>query len=841
MATRVVRPFMVMLLIVAAGAFPAATNAVTTSPIEFEAHPTDELVQAIYGLTPHTHDRLRDELHLSNHHLLTMGTFMVERSVARLDAPKADEPDEAMKWRLMQRADANGEIPRGALLDAKRQRDLLVDNNAATEGAGAEWEWLGPGNIGGRTRSILIDPTDADVMYAGSVGGGVWKTIDGGASWSPLTDFIASIAIGCMAMDPNDPQTIYIGTGEGFFNFDAIPGAGIFKTTDGGETFEQLFSTNNDDFNAVNRIAFAPGSSSVMLVATNTGVFRSTNAGQSFTQVETTRTLDVNFSPTDPLRAVAGQDNRVMWSDDGGATWNLSVGASGGGRVEVAFAPSDPAIVFASVQSNGLYKSTNGGELFTNIATQFYMEGQGWYDNIVWVDPTNPDVIVVGGIDLWRTTNGGDDWTRISMWQLAPQSAHADHHYIIEHPQFDGVTNRTVYFANDGGLYRANNVYSVSERNGWQELNNSYGVTQFYGGAGNPLGFGTLVGGTQDNGTLVYIGSTESWKSMFGGDGGFAAADQGQLEFLYGETQWGRVHRTSDAGDTAQFIYFPGIGDANPGTTNFISPIALDPNSSNMLYVGCRNLWRTNNARFEDGKSWSIVHNDVGSNHSAIAIAEGNANVVWVGHNNGHIYKTVNATDPMPMWERVDLNSPPLPDRFVTSFAIDPENHDRVWVSFSGFNSGNVWRTEDGGQTWLSQSGTAGASLPALPVNSVALDPVIEDRVFLATDLGVFVSEDDGMTWSTDNVGPANTVVDQVFFNTMAGEQYVIAVTHGRGMFRLPLNQIFSPPADLNSDGVVDGADLAILLASWGTQFGDVNGDETTDGLDLATLLSTWG
>ncbi len=810
-------------------------------PIEFPSTLSDGDACAMFGLSETQLHELQSRLHLTNVQLLRMGPHMVAKSLDRLTMPEADEPEEAMEWRFRQRAGADGTIPRDAILIAKAQRDALIANNAVIEGAGPQWEWLGPGNIGGRTRSILINPDNPDVMYAGSVGGGVWKTTTGGSDWTPLTDFIASIAIGCMAMDPNDPDTIYVGTGEGFFNSDAIPGAGIFRTIDGGATFTQIQATNTANFEFVNRIAFAPGSSTTMLVATNNGIFRSTNAGQSFTQVNATRTLDVEYSPIDSMRAVAGQGNNAAWSNDGGVTWNVAAGGAGGGRVEVAMAPSNPATVYASVQDFGVFRSVDHGQTYALIGSQFYMGDQGWYDNAIWIDPMDSETVIVGGIDLWRTRDAGGDWTQMSMWQFAPDSAHADHHYIIEHPQFNGTTNRVVYFANDGGLYRTNNVYSAVDTNGWQSLNNNYGVTQFYGGGGNPLGFGTLVGGTQDNGTIVYRGSTAQWIRMFGGDGGFAQADQNQLQFLYGETQWARVNRSDDVGDTAASIYFPSLTDANPGTTNFISPIRLDPNGNNRLYVGCSRLWRTNNARTETGDGWTVVHEDVGSNHSAIAIAQGNPDLIWVGHGNGDVYRTLNGTSANPIWQRMDQNAPGLPNRFVTSIAIEPDDHNRVWVTFSGFVDNNVRFSDDGGATWQIRSGSPAAHLPALPVNSVCVDPEVDQRIFVGTDLGVFVSEDDGMTWTTDNVGPANTVVDELFFNTMAGMKYVIAVTHGRGMYRLSLSETFTTPADLNEDGVVNGSDLAILLAGWGGPFGDVNGDGITNGQDLAALLASWG
>ena len=258
---------------------------------------------------------------------------------------------------------------------------------------------------------------------------------------------------------------------------------------------------------------------------------------------------DVDFHPTDPLRAVvAAFAGTAAYSVDGGATWSGAAGLPGSGngfnRVETAFAPSNGAVVYASVDLDGgsIYRSTNAGQTFVEVYDGAVdslnpLGGQGWSDNLLAVSPTDENFVLWGGVDLYRSINGAAAFTKFSAWQYqsitGATSAHADHHYAVPHPGFNGASNTTFFFANDGGIFRADDVTTAGNNPptmtaGWVELNNGFGVTQFYGGAGHP-GSGRITGGTQDNGTLLYNPATpsaaENWTRPFGGDGGFSAYD----------------------------------------------------------------------------------------------------------------------------------------------------------------------------------------------------------------------------------------------------------------------------------------------------------------------------
>ncbi len=711
----------------------------------------------------------------------------IKEALADNDKAAPDKPDEALAWRKLQLKDERGAIPADGLIRAAAHVKAMPKDgggkrpNDAGISPGA-WTWLGPGNIGGRTRSIVIDPTTPATMWLGSVGGGIWKTTNGGTSWQVQDDFMSNMAVATLAISPSDPNTLYAGTGEGFYNGDGLQGAGIFKTTNGGTTWTQLTSTNNSNFYYVNRLSIDPNNANIILAATNVGIFRSTNAGTTWNVQLNARVLDINFHPTNSLLAIAGGNaGNPLYSSDGGLTWNNATGPTGA-RVEVAYAPSSPNITYASVDNNSgqVWKSTDGGHTYTLVNTgTSYLGLQGWYDNIIWVSPTDPNFVIVGGIDLWRSTDGGVSFTQISQWFSAPYSAHADNHYIIADPGFNGTTNKKVYFGNDGGIYKTDDVIAVAPVNGWQSLNNNLGITQFYSGAGNPT-TGTIIGGTQDNGTLTYTTANgpQNWTTPFGGDGGWSAADPTDPNYFYGEYVNLQIHRSTDGGVSSGYIY-SGITDVG-SSANFIAPFILDPNNPNTMLAGGVSLWRSTNVKAAT-PSWSAIKGPGIDYISAIAVAPGNSDIIWIAQNNGDVYYTTNGTAGSPTWTRRDTTTPALPNRYVTRITIDPTDATKVYVTFGGFSADNVWRTTDSGANWSDITGVGATSLPDVPVRSLVIHPFLPNWLYVGTEIGVFTTTDGGVNWKATNDGPTNTSVDELFWVGTT----LVSATHGRGMFKV--------------------------------------------------------
>lgn len=737
----------------------------------------------------------------------------------------------AMKQRWQSRLSADGTVPEGALMRALEQREAMIGERAPGLQFSA-WTWLGPANIGGRIRSILVHPTTPNTMYCGAVGGGVWKTLDGGANWFPLDGFMSAIGVCCMAMHPSDPNTLYAGTGEGFFesvegsqNTAAIRGAGIFKSTDAGATWNQMASTNTPDWYFVNRLSFSPADPNIMLAATTSGIWRTTNGGSAWTKVWNGVAYDVNFHPTNGNLVIAGihDDPGGIYSTNGGVTFLSSTGMTSVHRAEVQWAPSAPTTCYALMantsQSARIYKSTNSGQTWVVQAGAGIQTYQA-YNLALWVDPFNANSLVFGGVSLYRSTDGGA--TRVS----ALGGVHSDHHDIINHPQYNGTTNKRLYFAGDGGVGYTNDAAVGSGAH----LNNGLGITQFYGAAFSPSG--KIIGGAQDNYTNIYSGSINWTVMVIGGDGGFAAADPTDANYLYGSSQVHGIRRSTNGGSNFSSIT-TGLADA--GTTarcNFIPHYILDPNNPNTMLACGLSLWRCSNVKAAT-PTWSAIKPPIPGGqsvdpkddlshmeiydprfHSTVTVAQGNSNIIWVGHNNGQIYKTSNGTAATPTWTQVDQNFPGGNiGRWIARIVIDPSNHNRVFVAFLGWEDDNIWMTTNGGTTWTQATGNGARRIPSVPVGALAMDPLRPQRLFAGTDIGLFISCDSGNSWGAVTDGPNTCPIDEL---TWKDNDELINVTHGRGLYLVDVTptSTVTTPTGFVAGGSVRGGNLASLGAT---------------------------
>ena len=762
-------------------------------------------------------------------------------------APSSTPPpprDAAWQFRRLQQQDENGDVPSDGLMRARKHVELMrlahparssavdLQRDAAPSAAGispSSWTWLGPGNIGGRVRSIVVNPVLPSTWFAGSVSGGIWKTVDSGAHWEPVNDFLANLSISTMVFQPGNPLVMYAGTGE---VFTGLHGAGIFKSTDGGDTWAQLTSTATDEaFTYVNRLAMSPDGT-VLLAATWRGIYRSIDGGANFTLVLSTvdpdfeyATTDVAFNPADNSKAIAATlDGRAWYSTNGGLTWATSSGLpirQRGPRAELAYAPGNPEIVYASVaESEGsIYKSTDGGVTYSFVSTGANYWGtlnsEYVYDNTIWVDPANANTLIVGGVRLYGSTDGGVTLSAID------EDLNADKHAIVSMPGYDGTTNRP-------GARRLRRRRARRQRHcrgpgrlDIQEQQPRHHPVLWRSGQ-------RLV----RHDCRRHAGHMERCATPRRTDHRPTRRSRRRQRWhrrLHGVRPHGselllrRVSRCSISfaarTSTWSTVYFGSqIPDARYNS-NFIAPFILDPNNPDTLLAGGKSLWRTRDAKFGDPPSFSSIKAPVDGPYafvatlyadavypisfiSAIAIAPGNSDICWVGHNNGEVFSATNCMAEEPAWTQLDNNGAGLPNRMVMRLTIDPldPSGSRVYATFGGFTSDNVWRTADGGLSWSSVSGSGAAALPAVPVHDLEIHPSAWNWLYAATEIGVFTSQDWGTTWQVPQDGPANVIVSELFW--MGSD--LVAATFGRGLYKTVVSN--TAPSSFGKNSPANGA-----------------------------------
>ncbi len=721
---------------------------------------------------------------------------------------------------LDKRLDRHGEFSMDGILRAKSEmnaRRAAGSLAKATDPGMWNWEWMGPGNIGGRIKDILINPYNRSQIWIASPGGGIWSTTNRGLTWTPVDDFLPVLNVVSLTIDPLISQNMYAGTGEyeymGGYGQPVvegrrITGVGIFKSTDGGGSWFHLASTNIPDFYYVSRLAHFPATTNRLLAATVAGLYKTTDGGMSWTKILTPdfaeAVRDVKINPANASRILVGTTSDVYLSTDGGDTWQRqTTGARGKmdpspGRCELAIAPTNTNIMYVSVAlavgGDQVWQTRDGGASWS--LRRSYVSTANSYANAIWVSPTDPELIVVGGTgNLVRSTDGGGTFIQISDWQgyhngrTTPGfSAHGDFHVIVSDPAYDGVNNKTVFVGNDGGIQRAIDITTTTQYVGWTNLANNLGITQFYGGAASPDG-SMMVGGTQDLYNVNYYSTKKSWMPTWGtqgwwnfiyGDGGFAAIDYSNSAFVYVEAQWLGFDRSLDSGKT--YVQARnGLLDAGSGAKSlFVAPFVMDPNTPSVLVAGATSIWRTT----DRAANWTSIRAPLPGNPkcSAIEISKANSNVIWVGYDNGLVSFTTNNGSG---WNDVGK---PGGTRFVTDIAINPTPtaYAEVIVTVGGYSTDNVWLSSDNGANWVLRTGQVPDNLPAIQVNTARYHPLLTNRIYVGTDLGVFSSTDKGLHWnvapqSPNNEGPANTDVEELFWQ---GTTYLVAATHGRGMFR---------------------------------------------------------
>jgi hypothetical protein len=735
----------------------------------------------------------------------------------------------------------------------------LRDTSRAT-GVLDAWTPLGPGNIGGRTRVVKFHPTVPTTIFAAGVSGGIWKSDDNATTWRPTGDGLTNIAVNALIIDPARPDIMFAGTGEGYFREEVrgtglpLRGNGIYVTSDGARSWQQLPATNTPDFHWVNDLEFGVNDSRRIYAATRSGVWRSTDSGVTWAKLLGVNVrggcLDLALRPDrseDVLFASCGSYEqatvyrfpRAIDRSDA----EVVLREPDMGRTSLAIAPSNPDVMYAMAASNSpgpqgiyeqgllaVYRSDRGGTagswetrvnhhdptflntmLLTNTSSAFARvcapqpsnvmpAVMGWYNNVIAVDPRDPDRVWAAGVDWFRSDDGGRNWG-LASWLGGgqPSSVHADQHTITFHPQYDGDSNQIALVGNDGGVYRTANARAATSKGtqaactggqpiqvAWTALNRGYGVTQFYHGTPFPDGTQYLAG-AQDNNTLLGSDATgpDGWRPVFGGDGGFSAVHPTLNGLWLMEYQWANLGRTTNGGFTISQlrngldpIFASNIGPE--GNYLFIPPLTHDVGTNN-IWLGGSYLYR--GPQF--GLNWQKVGAAMpeGGKISAIAVSSRTPGTLAIGTHMGHISRVVDGGG-----SAVNTSFKAPRSGWVTSIAFDPLDDNVLYATYGNFGGAHVFRSIDGGATWQSLDGSGPAGLPDIPAHSIVVDPDDRQRLYLGTDLGVIVSIDGGRTWMNEETGfgPAVTMWLSLI-RTPAGQKQLFAFTHGRGAWRVTL------------------------------------------------------
>ncbi len=734
-------------------------------------------------------------------------------------------------WFYAQRAFPNELIPEGAYRRALAQARALRDARGADLGADAgaanksavlppAWSAAGPSNIGGRVTAVGSHTSLPSTVYIGAAAGGVWKSTNSGATWAPIFDGVGSPSIGALTVAPWSATSIFVGTGEANAAGDTYDGDGVYVSYDGGGAW---YSLGLAQTRRIGRIALDPTDPNRIYVAAagtlfskdgNRGVYRTTNAGFTWERTlfvsDSTSAIDVVLQPGNPAivyaamwerirrpyqRQVGGVTSGIYKSTDFGETWTLLTNGlppAGPtvGRIGLSASVSAPGTLVAIYCDHpgnfmGLYRTTDGGASWARMndgALAGMYGGFGWYFGNVRIDPTNANKIYALGQSFYRTTNGGTNWTNIVG------GSHVDYHDLW----IDPATPARVYQGSDGGFYSSTNSGSA-----WTMFVD-LPITQFYAVTIDPSIPARLYGGAQDNSTSrTLTGALNDWTVIYGGDGFYCLVDPTDSDVIYAEYQYGGIGKSTDGG----FGFDDATNGINSGDrTNWSTPIVMSPQDPQTLYMGTFRIYRTTNG----AANWTAISPDLTEGPSpanlvfgtvtTIAAAPSNATVLYAGTDDGHVWVTQNLGG---NWTDV---TGVLPDRWVTRVAVDPTDDAVAYATISGYKNDetqpHVFRTTDHGALWSDIS----ANLPDSPLNAIVVDPIDNGAdptpLYVGSDVGVYASYDLGANWTPLGNGMPDVVVGDLVLH--AASRTLLAGTHGRSTYTVTLPASptgVSPPA----------------------------------------------
>ncbi|MFH1052180.1 MAG: T9SS type A sorting domain-containing protein [bacterium] len=760
-------------------------------------------------------------------------------------------------WQQEYQINPDGSFP-DLRQNAEAYEEMMHQKNSKKEKLQAQSGWmpLGPYTIGksydtisahgnGRLNCVAFHPTNPDVMWVGAPNGGVWKTDNAGQSWTPLTDYLPSIGVSDIAVDPNNPDVLYIASGDMDGNYAIQSGLamGIFKSTDAGTTWEPTglsYTSNTFNYSFIRKIIVHPENSNNLVAGGSRGIWKSSDAGETWTYIlDSLSICDLKQNPVEPniLFAAtrwygASRTAGIIKSTDFGVTWeNLNSGIPPiikVSRTAVAISPVNPDYIYAfAVKTErsafyGVYRSTDAGENWTTSSTYGDVEnimgwydgdkndpwGQGLYDVTLLCDVEDENKIYVGGVNVWESTDGGQSWDIVTLWMRTFGSTiHADQHYSVYRP-LDGY----FYICNDGGLYRTKKMQAGSKQwitdwidranenlkpgcpgfrfpTEWESLTEGLANTELYRlGLCRYVG-GYITGGSQDN-SCFYLRNDEWFNYVTNYDGMETMVHPTNPDIIYGASQSGRLCKSIDGSKTQLCDLTDSIINKNQlgEYAHWVTPFAMDQNNPESIYAGYRNLWKSN----DGGMSWEMSFNlDSNSEHfgsiNILKICETNSSIICFSKpllekSLAPPYELWITRDGGLKWEKI-TEGLPLDTQSVVSIEINGNQPHQIWVSFSGSIPGSkIFRSDDGGFTWTNVS----YNLP----NTVYYSIVHQDNnpnnyVYAGTHRGVWYINDKMSEWVLMNENLPNNTVNELEISYP--DNKLVAATYGRGFWMTDL------------------------------------------------------
>lgn len=593
-------------------------------------------------------------------------------------------------------------------------------------------------------------------------------------------------------------------------------GMGILKTTDYGVTWTKSLDWSYNSERGIEKVRIDPNNFNIIWAATTEGTFKSTDAGQIWTQVHNVLMVtDIVINPNnsnivyEACGNLGSTGNGIYRTTDAGNSWTkLTSGlpSNYGGKALLEIYQSNPQIIFASIgngSSTGagtwLCKSTNGGDNWTIVNTTDYSTYQGWYSHWVGVNQTDQNQLLVGGIDIYKSSNGSSTLNQKSYWYLwyfgvtppggpegPPDYVHADQHSITYYPDNPNI----IYFGTDGGVFRTTDGGET-----FAGCNGGYQSTQFYSQFSSSYTSADIsIGGLQDNATAIYLG-TDAWKRVIGGDGCATGINPNNENNMFGTYTNLTLYRSSDLGDN-----WVDISPPNSYSAGFYAPFLVSPTNPDILFAGSEFVSKST----YQGSSWTILNGGQpidGNPLLAMTMSNYSLDTIYATttpvSSRGNVFVTFNGGT---NWTNVTGS---LPDRYLTDIATQHDNASIVYLIVAGFGSSHLFKSTNAGQTWTD----IGSTLPDAPGFSVVVDPLNSNNVFYGNDITVYASTDAGNTWFEYS----NGLPEAVFaydLNIVNTNHKLRVATHGNGDYEADIDltvpvELISFSANVNKGKVI--------------------------------------